>query len=227
MTTSTLRHRMVAAALTFAAGLAGAAPALAQPSAPPSPQALRIVMSDDVTETSAGARVPYKLVVSNGSAEPATGLAVTFTAPKGMSVADITNGGTVDGSVVDWTLDIPARQDVELRLVGVVDTIPEHVNGIAVSSCVAAAPRQAPLVCTSDINQVTGAASIRGLKAEDQPAAKAWTWSWWQFPILAAVVALVVLAGVLWISRRLKSRAAKARTKANDHAAAQEHVGAL
>ncbi|MEU7524320.1 hypothetical protein AB0A74_01140 [Saccharothrix sp. NPDC042600] len=206
MNKSTSRHRILAAPLVLLACLAGAGTALAaQPSAPPPPQALRITMSDGITETSAGERIPYTLSISNGSGDPATGLAVGFTLPRGVSAAEISAAGTVTGSQVDWTLDVPAHHSVDLTLVGVVDTIPEGMNGIAVSACVAAGPRQPPLVCTSDINQVRGAPSIQGLTAAPAAESKSWTPSWWQIGLAVAALLLVVLAVVVLVHRRRKA----------------------
>lgn len=127
--------------------------------APSGQAAVSVRVDDGTTETGAKREHTYTIRLRNIGAVPLSALTLTEALPSGMS-AIRTDGAAAgaDGRLA-WTVDLPTGGEVVRTVKARVDRIPDG-RGLASTACVVLPGESAPLVCSTDIDELPGDADL-------------------------------------------------------------------
>ena len=199
-TTRTRPVRTLVLVTVAVLGLLGTATPARADSGPPQ---LSIRVDDGQTEASSGATLRYALTVTNLGGRRVRDLAVSQTVPPRTTLGTVDRGGEASKGVVRWDVDVPAGGSVTLRSsVEVGKDLPPGELRLATVACAGTSPKDPPIVCASDSDQLpAGATAAEQQRQVEQAAGR--PRRAWLLPLGLGTGALLVAAlAALHVLRR-------------------------
>ncbi len=134
-----------------------------------------------------GGSLTYTITYGNTTAAPIDGVVITDTVPAGTAFVSATGGGTLSGGVVTWNIG----------------TIPANTTGLTVTFTVTVTAASGVIVNGTYSIAGTGVSTLAGSPAQTSVTASAAASQvpGLSLPGLAALVALIAAAGVLFLAR--------------------------
>ncbi|MER5864775.1 hypothetical protein [Kitasatospora sp. NPDC002040] len=175
------------------------ADAHAEAPAPP-PAVVAVSIDAGRAEARAGGTLTYTVRVRNDGDLPIAGAEISQMLPPALEPRTAGQGGQLGATEVTWTADLPPRRDVTLTLTAGVARNSPHADKLVTTACVR----------TEAGKPLAGCASSRLAWVQEDESRRAWPMA------VAAGVAVIALAGVLYVVRaRRRRRAGKQMAEAD------------
>jgi uncharacterized repeat protein (TIGR01451 family) len=113
---------------------------------------LSVSIDDERTGAAGGERLTYTIRVRNNGSDAVSAARISQRLPAALSPVAASSGGVVSRSEASWTVAVPARGEVAVRLTALVGSSRNSYPRLVTTGCVAASAAVPPAVCGSDVN---------------------------------------------------------------------------